>query len=192
MQITKTLTVRNGTEWRTWLEANHDKEQEIWLVYFKPASGKTGIDYETSVEEALCYGWIDSISQKINEEKYVRKFNPRREKSFWSAVNKKRMDKLIAEGRMTPIGLAKYDPNAKEGASEDAQKIRRGEMPIPAEVMQQLESNPCAWENFQRLRPSLQRQYLSWALSAKKVETQQKRLKEVIDTLAEGKQLAQK
>ena len=78
MKITKTLSVKDGKEWRAWLAANHDQEQEIWLIYFKAASGLTGIDYETSVEEALCFGWVDSIIQKIDEEKYARKFNPRR------------------------------------------------------------------------------------------------------------------
>ena len=134
MKITKTLTAKNGAEWRAWLAANHDQEQEIWLIYFKAASGLTGIDYETSVEEALCFGWVDSIIQKIDEEKYARKFNPRRGGSFWSASNKKRMEKLIAEGCMTPIGLAKYNPQARESASEEGQRIRWGEKPIPTEI----------------------------------------------------------
>ena len=192
MKITKTLSVKDGKEWRAWLAANHAQEQEIWLIYFKAASGLTGIDYETSVEEALCFGWVDSIIQKIDEEKYARKFNPRRAGSFWSASNKKRMEKLIAEGRMTPIGLAKYNPQARESASEEGQRVRRGEKPIPTEIRQQVESNPRAWENFQRLPPSHQRQYLSWVLSAKKTETQQKRLEEVIKVLEEGKKLGLK
>ena len=192
MKITKTLTVKNSAEWRAWLAANHDKEQEVWLVYFKAASGQTGIDYETSVEEALCYGWVDSIIQKIDEEKYAHKFNPRRPGSFWSASNKKRMEKLITEERMTPVGLAKYNPDARESTSEDGQKIRRGEMPIPAEVRQRLESNPRAWDNFQRLPPSHQRQYMSWVLSAKKAETQEKRLAEIIAVLEQGKKMGLK
>ena len=192
MKITKTLIAKNGAEWRAWLAANHDQEQEIWLVYFKAISGKTGIDYETSVEEALCFGWVDSIIQKINDEKYARKFNPRRAGSFWSASNKKRMEKLITEGRMTQVGLAKYDPDARESTSENGQRIRRGEIPIPVEVMQRVESNPRAWENFQRLPPSHQRQYMSWVLSAKKVETQQKRLDEVIAVLEQGERLGLK
>jgi uncharacterized protein YdeI (YjbR/CyaY-like superfamily) len=144
------------------------------------------------VEEALCFGWIDSIIQKIDEEKYARKFNPRRPGSFWSASNKKRMEKLIGAGRMTPIGLAKYDPQAPESSSETAVKMRRAELPIPPEILQQLQCQPRAWENFQLLSPSLQRQYLSWVLSAKKIETQQKRLAEVIITLDQGKRLGLK
>ena len=192
MEMTKTFTARDGPEWRAWLAANHAKEQEVWLIYYKATSGKTGIDYETSVEEALCYGWVDSLIQKIDAEKYARKFNPRRPGSFWSASNKKRMEKLIAEGRMTPIGLAKYDPNARESISELGQQIRRAEVPIPTEISETLKANQPAWENFQRLASSQQRQYAGWVLSAKKIETQQKRLAEVIAVLEQGKKLGQK
>jgi uncharacterized protein YdeI (YjbR/CyaY-like superfamily) len=87
MKITKSFAPSNLADWRDWLAKNHDHEQEVWLVYFKPASGKTNIDYESSVEEALCFGWIDSIIQKIDEEKYARKFNPRRLESKWSETN---------------------------------------------------------------------------------------------------------
>lgn len=192
MKITNTFTARDGADWRAWLESNHATEQEIWLVYFKAGSSQTGIDYETSVEEALCFGWVDSIIQRIDEEKYARKFNPRRAGSYWSASNKKRMEALIASGRMTPVGLAKYDPQAPESASETGQKIRRAELPIPPEIMRQLEGNPQAWQAFQHLPPSHQRQYMSWVLSAKRHETQQKRLAEVIRTLEEGKKLGLK
>jgi uncharacterized protein YdeI (YjbR/CyaY-like superfamily) len=119
MKMTRIFTPANSVEWRSWLAENHDKEQEVWLVYFKPTSGKAGIDYESSIEEALCYGWVDSIIQKIDSEKYARKFNPRRANSIWSASNKKRMEKLIAEERMTASGLAKYNPQARESASQE-------------------------------------------------------------------------
>ena len=184
--ITKTFTPRSGAEWRAWLDVHHDLEQEIWLVYFKAASGQTGIDYETSVEEALCYGWVDSLIRKIDEEKYARKFNPRRPGSFWSDSNKQRMQKLIAAGRMTPIGLAKYDPNAPASGSEYGQQVKRAEVPIPDEILQALATNQRALENFERLAPSHQREYASWVTSAKKVETRQKRLAEVIARLEQG------
>jgi len=192
MKITKTFTPANRDEWRAWLAENYDKEQEIWLVYFKPASGKTGIDYESSIEIALCYGWVDSIIQKIDDEKYARKFNPRREKSFWSKSNKTRMEKLIAEKRMTAIGLAKYNPQAQESPSEEGQMLRQGKIPIPPEFSRNMEANPRAWQNFQQLPPSQQRLYMGWVLSAKKDETRQKRLAEIIFTLEQGKKLGLK
>src|SRR5687768_1594951 len=100
MKITKSFTPSNLADWSNWLTKNHNREQEVWLVYFKPTSGKMNIDYESSVEEALCFGWIDSIIQKIDEEKYARKFNPRRLESKWSETNKRRAVKVIREGRM--------------------------------------------------------------------------------------------
>ncbi|HLE90268.1 MAG TPA: hypothetical protein VI753_03890, partial [Anaerolineales bacterium] len=99
MEITKSFTPSNLADWRNWLTKNHDREREVWLVYFKAASGTTNIDYESSVEETLCFGWIDSIIQKIDEVKYARKFNPRRMGSKWSETNKRRIVKVIREGR---------------------------------------------------------------------------------------------
>ena len=107
MEITKSFAPSNLADWWNWLAKNHDREREVWLVYFKAGSGKTNIDYESSVEEALCFGWIDSIIQKIDEEKYARKFNPRRIESVWSETNKRRIVKVIREGRMTKAGMAK-------------------------------------------------------------------------------------
>jgi uncharacterized protein YdeI (YjbR/CyaY-like superfamily) len=94
MEISKSFTPSNLADWRKWLAKNHDREHEVWLVYFKAAGDKTNIDYESSVEEALCFGWIDSIIQKIDEEKYARKFNPRRMESKWSETNKRPIVKM--------------------------------------------------------------------------------------------------
>jgi uncharacterized protein YdeI (YjbR/CyaY-like superfamily) len=192
MEIKKTFTARNGAEWRAWLAANYAKEQEIWLVYFKAASGQTGIDYETSVEEALCYGWVDSLIQKIDEATYARKFNPRRKSSVWSASNKRRVEKLIAEERMTPFGLEKYDPNARESTNETALKVMQSEIPIHADILQVLKTNRQAWENFQKLAPAQQRRHIGWVVSGRKVETQQKRLAEIINLLEKGQKLGLK
>ena len=89
----KILTFKNREAWRSWLAGNHDNEQEVWLKYYKKGTGIESIPYEDSVEEALCYGWIDSIIKKIDEECYVRKFTPRKENSKWSAVNVRRVEK---------------------------------------------------------------------------------------------------
>jgi uncharacterized protein YdeI (YjbR/CyaY-like superfamily) len=115
MKITTSFTPANAADWRNWLTQNHDREQEVWLVYLKSARGKTNIDYESSVEEALCVAghlhWrqcgVDSIIQKIDEETYARKFNPRRMNSKWSETNKRRVVKVIREGRMAEAGIAK-------------------------------------------------------------------------------------
>jgi uncharacterized protein YdeI (YjbR/CyaY-like superfamily) len=192
MTISTTFTPKDRAHWHDWLIQKQDKEKEVWVVYFKPASGRTGIGYEDSVEEALCFGWIDSLIKKIDEESYARKFNPRRPGSHWSACNKKRAEKLIAEGKMTSAGLAVYDPNAAPYADSQGQRILRSRTSIPATARQRLQRNPAAWKFFRQLPPYRQRQYVGWILSAKKKETQERRWKEVLATLEQGKPLGLK
>ncbi len=106
MEMGETLLVTTRQEWRDWLAQHHRDRKEIWLIYYKKTSGKTGISYEESVEEALCFGWIDGINKGINEETYAGRFTPRRSKSPWSASNRARVARLLREGRMTEAGLA--------------------------------------------------------------------------------------
>jgi uncharacterized protein YdeI (YjbR/CyaY-like superfamily) len=106
MEVGKTLKVRNRLEWRRWLARHHADTKEIWLVYYKKASGKSGITYEDSVQEGLAYGWIDGQFKSIDENSYVGRFTPRRPRSNWSASNVARVEKLMAEGRMAEPGLA--------------------------------------------------------------------------------------
>jgi hypothetical protein len=126
MKITQTFTAPDRASWRNWLSENGASESEVWLVYFKAATGKPSITYEESLEEALCFGWVDSIIQKIDEESYARKFNPRRQGSKWSELNKHLVAKLIREGRMTAAGMAKVD-----FPLEDAQAERPKRSPLP-------------------------------------------------------------
>jgi len=188
MKITKTFTPKNQEDWRGWLEKNHDREGEVWVVYFKSASGKKGIDYETSVEEALCFGWIDSIIQKIDEEKYARKFNPRRMDSKWSETNKRRVAKVMAEGRMTEAGMAKVTFDAgKVELSKPKEKPSKPPLEIPEKIEQALKPHPKVWDAFQKLPPSHKRNYILWLMDAKKPETFEKRLNLTIEELKAGK-----
>ena len=107
MIIGKTLYVKNREEWRKWLSENYLKETEIWIVYFRKASGKPTIPYDEAVEEALCFGWIDSTEKRIDSEKFAGRFTPRRDKSNLSESNRIRAMRLIAEGKMTEFGLSK-------------------------------------------------------------------------------------
>ena len=109
---------KTPAEWREWLQNNHDRSTGVWLVFHKKGSGLPSIDYEDAVIEALCFGWIDSIIKKIDEEQYARKFTPRNDNSIWSASNKVRIEKLINSGRMTEIGLAKIEAAKKNGQWE--------------------------------------------------------------------------
>ena len=110
MPITKSIYFATRGEWRDWLEKHHQSETEIWLIAFKKHTGRPSIPYGDAVEEALCFGWIDSIVKKLDEEKFAQKYTPRRDWKKWSDSNKKRMRQLIADGKMTPAGSAKFDP----------------------------------------------------------------------------------
>lgn len=189
MKITKTFAPKTPKDWRRWLEKNHDREQEVWLVYFKPASGKTGIDYETSVEEALCFGWIDSIIQKMDDEKYARKFNPRRMDSQWSESNRRRVAKIIREGRMTEAGMAKVTFDVNE-VHAGRLKAKRPAVQMSAQIEQAIRSRPGLWEAFQNVTPSLRRTYILWLTDAKKAETFERRLNLMCKEVMSGRPTA--
>src|SRR5437763_11840829 len=110
MEITNTLYVTNRDDWRAWLEEHHATEPEIWLVFYRKASGKSRIPYDEAVEEALCFGWIDSIVKGIDEERFAQRFSPRKPKSAWSELNKERVRRLMEQGKMTQAGLDKMEP----------------------------------------------------------------------------------
>ena len=186
MEITKSLTLSNLADWRNWLAKNHDLEREVWPVYFKAAASKTNIDYESSVEEALCFGWIDSIIQKIDEEKYARKFNPRRMESKWSETNKRRVLKVIREGRMPEAGMAKvtFDTNKVDTSKP---RPKRAPVKMPEKIERALKSRSKVWEAFQGITPSLQRNYILWLSDAKKQETFERRLQILVDGVTTGK-----
>lgn len=186
MEITKSFTPSNLADWRNWLTKNHDREREVWLVYFKAASGTTNIDYESSVEETLCFGWIDSIIQKIDEVKYARKFNPRRMGSKWSETNKRRIVKVIREGRITEAGMAKVTFDVSK-VDIRKPKPKRPTMKMPEEIEKALQSRPNAWEAFQRITPSLQRNYILWLSDAKKPDTFERRLDLLVHEVMSGK-----
>ena len=185
----KTIEVKDRAEWRSWLAANHDKETEIWLVYYKKASGKPTIQYEDSVEEALCYGWVDSIIKKLDDERYVRKFTPRKETSQWSPSNIKRVEKMIKAGLMTEHGLKLVKAGKRSGQWDQPTQKPSLKFEMPEEFAAALRKNPKAKQTFENLAPTYQKQYLGWILTAKRAETREKRIKESIQRLAKGKKL---
>ena len=185
MEIRKTLYVTSREEWRAWLTKHYQSETEVWLIYYKKHTGQPRISYDHAVEEALCFGWIDSIVKTIDDDKFAQKFTPRRDRTKWSALNKRRLRKLIREGRMTEAGLAKIDrvilgegPRANQG---------QGDSDIPRFVKQPLMANAKAWENFRNLAPSHRRHYIGWIMDAKKEETRKRRLQEAIASLEQSK-----
>jgi len=188
----RAMYVNNREDWRKWLEKNHDKEKEVWLIYFKTYTGKPSIPYEDSVEEALCFGWIDSIIKKMDEEKFARKFTPRTNTTKWSELNKKRLRKLISKGKMTKIGLSKIERSVLNRNEDTLRERLKKKLVLPQYLKESLMANKKAWENFNKLAPSHQRNYVGWIISAKKQETREKRTKEAIRLLVKNKKLGLK
>jgi uncharacterized protein YdeI (YjbR/CyaY-like superfamily) len=175
----ETFYITNRKDWRVWLRKNHKKKNEVWLVYYKKHTGKPRIPYNDAVEEALCYGWIDSIIKRVDDEKYVRKFTPRRPGSRWSKLNIERAKKMIDQKKMTKPGLvlfkkrlARYIP----GKPALPAKIN-----IPADLWCALAKNKIAMENFKRFAHGYKRTYLMYINAAKKKETRARRIKKVVE-----------
>jgi uncharacterized protein YdeI (YjbR/CyaY-like superfamily) len=155
MEIGKTLYVKDRKSWRAWLRKNHNKKSEIWLLYYKLNSGKQRIPYNDSVEEALCYGWIDSIIKPIDEEKYAQRFSPRRPGSQLSETNRERVRRLIRSRRMTKAGLA-----AIKHAFQQAEKPKR--VTLADDVLKALKADKQAWANFQKFPQTYKRIRIWW------------------------------
>ncbi len=190
MRPRKFLYVTKRDDWRAWLQKHQARETEIWLVYYKKHTGRIRIPYEDAVEEALCFGWIDSIVKRIDDERFAQKFTPRRNTAKWSALNKRRVRKLIKEGRMTESGLAKID--LQTSYEEPPTGPRKRKLQTPAFMKEAMTAHPRAWENFTNLAPSYRRNYIGWILAAKKEETRARRLKEVVELLKQNKKLGLK
>lgn len=181
----------NRQEWRSWLVKNHAKTNEIWLVYFKKSTGKPSIKYTDSVEEALCFGWIDGLKRSIDEQRYAYRFTPRKSASKWSPLNIKLAKKMIEKGKMTQAGLMVF--NQRRTYDEEILKARDAqEIPLTPEIEAALRANKKAWDNFNRLAPSYKKQYAGWLGSAKKQETRDRRIEEAIVLLAANKKLGMK
>lgn len=180
-----TLEVRNSREWRRWLQKHHSSSPGIWLVFFKGTSREKSIPCEDSVREALCFGWIDSLIKRLDDERYARKFTPRKPASKWSEINRRRWLELKEAGMITPAGLVAA-PTSNTYAPRQA-------MPdLPAYIGEKLKANARAWGFFQGLAPTYRRHFVAWIHSAKRPETREKRLRESIVLLESGCKLGLK
>jgi len=192
MTESKTLSVQVRSDWRAWLEKHHRTEKVVWLVFFKKATLMASLPYGEAVEEALCFGWIDSIIKKIDEEKYARKFTPRADANKWSELNIQRVRKMIDLGKMTEAGLAKIGGSLLEKEIQPRAKPEAAEWRVPPYILRALEANRTIRENFEKLAPSHKRLYINWIDSAKKEETRERRLQEALDRLSRGEKLGMK
>lgn len=187
------LQAETREDWRAWLTENYAAETEVWLVFHKKHTAVRSISYEASVEEALCFGWIDSLIKRLDEHRYLRKFTPRSSDSVWSELNKERARRMIREGRMTPAGLAVIQ--AAKASGEWNLKRSRPHFPIdelPVELSVAFDTEPEADAFFRSLPPSYRKQYVLWIATARKPETRRQRTREAIKKLKRGERLGLK
>ena len=186
LKTLKPLDARTLEQWRAWLTKHHDSVPEVWLIFHKRHTGKPSISYSDALDEALCFGWIDSLVRRLDDDRYARKFTPRKAESWWSAINKKRYAELDALGRVRPPG--------RERPPKDRTYGEKPKMPstLPDYIRRAFKKSPAAWKYFESLAPSHQRHYWGWVHLAKQEETRQRRLKEAIERLAAGQLLGLK
>lgn len=186
MKLGKTLYVTTRSAWRSWLSKHHKTEKEIWLVFYRKASGKPRIPYDDAVEEALCYGWIDSIEKGVDAERFAQRFSPRMPGSVLSETNKERIRRLIAQRKMTAAGLAAvrhvFDPAA------DGRRNAGAREPIAPDIAQAIRADGDAWRNFQQFPASYTRIRIGWIEAARGRPAEfQKRLRYFIRMTAKNR-----
>ena len=174
----KKFYAKDRKAWRRWLESYHEKQPGVWLIYYKKGSGKSRVSYDEAVEEALCFGWIDSIVQPIDEEKFMQKFTPRKTKTVWSGLNKKRVEKLIAENLMMPAGMKIIEIGKQNGSWTKLDHVENQE--IPADLKKVFAKNKKAAKWFEGLTPFRKKQVLYRLGNAKLAETRARRIAEFI------------
>ena len=180
-----TLNVRTRRQWRAWLAKHHKSSPGVWLVFYKAHTGVKSIPYEDAVREALCFGWIDSLIKRLDDDRYAFKVTPRKPTSKWSDLNRKRWAELEAAGELTPAGLA--------AAPTHNTYAPRPVIPdLPAYIAKALKADSRAWAFFRGLAPTYRRDFVVWIHMAKRAETRERRIRESIALLAAGKKLGLK
>lgn len=182
MDVGKTLYVTTRKQWRTWLEKNHAKASEIWLVYCKQASGRAFIPYEDSMEEALSFGWIDGIIKNIDGHRYTRRFTPRKPGSAWSEINVERYERAKKAGLLTEAGVKAFGDDRSRRVFISLRKGRTA----PPDLAREFEKFPKAKEFFEQLAPSSQAHFVNRIENAKRAETREKWVNKSISSLLKG------
>ena len=177
----------NPSGFRKWLAANHAKSKELWVGFYKKDSGKPSINWPESVDEALCFGWIDGIRKRIDEESYVIRFSPRKPTSIWSAVNIRNAEKLKKEKRMQPTGLKAYAARKENRSGIYSYEQRSAELVEPYAA--KFKRKKSAWQFFQSQPPGYRKMMNWYVVSAKQEETRLKRLEKLIEASTRGQRL---
>jgi len=175
----ETFYPTNREEWRLWLKNNHSSLKSIWVIFYKKDSKSPTISWSEAVDEALCFGWIDSTKKTIDKERYMQYFSRRKPNSIWSKINKEKVAKLIQNNLMTKAGFDSIETAKKNGSwtfLDDVEKLI-----IPNDLKKELESNPNSKEYFLSLSKSKRKEILAWIVLAKRTETRENRIKEVVE-----------
>lgn len=178
---------KTPAHFRRWLEKNHASAPELWIGFYRKASGEGGITYHEALDEALCFGWIDGVRKRLDDDAYVQRFTPRTPRSYWSAVNIKRVEGLIAAGGMHAAGLAAYERRDK--AKAEKYSFERRNAALDPALEKEFRANKKAWAFFTAQPPGYRRLAAHYVTSAKREETRQKRLERLISDSAAGKRL---
>jgi uncharacterized protein YdeI (YjbR/CyaY-like superfamily) len=189
------LEVKTQLEWRKWLAKNHNKSTGVNFVHYRKESGVVGVSYEEALDEALCYGWIDSTIRKIDEFRYVHQFTPRKPGSFWSDVNKRKVAKLLEAGKMTEHG-AKHLPTKKEidaaVKAGPAKKVAPRQLDLPAELATLLKKSAAFRKAWETHTPWSARQYAIYVAEAKQAATRERRAQNTMERVLAAKRVGEK
>jgi len=176
------LRAKDRGAWHRWLRDNHAAEHQVWLLFYKKHAGRPSVSYDEAVEEALCYGWIDSMIRRVDDDSYAQKFTPRRPGGKWSESNLARMQKLIEGKRVSRAGMDAY---LKRRLDSPATENLKGPLvDVPADLEASLRRGAPAWKNFQNFPPASKERYILWVISAKRPETRERRIKEAVELIA--------
>ena len=186
MKLTPSTHCTTREEWRNWLQNHHSSHTEVWLLYYKKHTGLQSVSYRESVEEALCFGWIDGLKRRVDDQRYTHRFTPRKANSKWSPLNIQLAEKLITEGKMTGAGLSAFE-NRIAYDEEFLEKRKQSVVPVPEEFKEALKNSRKAQAYFQSMAPGYRKQYLGWITAAKRAETRSKRITEAIRMLEQNK-----
>jgi uncharacterized protein YdeI (YjbR/CyaY-like superfamily) len=180
-----TLEVRSRRRWRAWLSAHHASSPGIWLVFYKYHTGRKSMPVEDAAREALCFGWIDSLIKRLDDDRYAVKVTPRKSTSKWSDINRRRWTELKAAGLLTPAGLA-------AAPTENTYGPRPVIPDLPGYIANAIKANARAWRFFRELAPTYRRDFVVWIHTAKRPGTRERRIRESLALLAAGKKLGLK
>jgi uncharacterized protein YdeI (YjbR/CyaY-like superfamily) len=182
--VEETLRAADREEWRAWLERHHATESCVWLVFAKRATGIACVGYDEAVEEALCFGWIDGLIRGVDGSSHMRRFTPRKPGSRWSETNKARVRRAVENGRMTEAGAVVV--RAAQATGEWDRALERESDVAPPDLAEALARNPKAEAGFLAFAPSHRKAYVRWVTDAKRSETRERRIREVVELSAQG------